>query len=85
MNIVLIAMFFALLIPVYTVGRGEGIWQKMLSLASVSIKASIMIVVISVLRDDWMLGVAGVISLSVGNASLMLLAHILKRLQGHQQ
>ncbi len=84
MNIILIAMVIALLIPIYTAWHDEGIWQKMLALASISIKASIMILVISVLRDDWMLGVAGVISLSVGNASLMLLAHIMKRLREQQ-
>ena len=39
-----------------------------------------MILVISVLRDDWMLGVVGVIILSVGNAALMLLAQVIKRI-----
>ncbi|MGD1937743.1 MAG: hypothetical protein ACFCA4_09340, partial [Cyanophyceae cyanobacterium] len=57
----------------------EDIWQKMLAFASVSTKTSIMILVISVLRDDWMIGVVGVLVLSVGNASLMLLAQVLKR------
>jgi multicomponent Na+:H+ antiporter subunit F len=41
----------------------------------------VMILVISVLRGDWMIGVVGVIILSVGNASLMLLAQILKRIK----
>ena len=58
----------------------DDIWQKMLAFGSISTKVSIMILVISVLRDDWMIGVVGVIILSVGNAGLMLLAHILKRL-----
>ena len=84
MNIVLTAMVIALLIPVYTAWHDEGIWQKMLALASISTKASIMILFISVLRDDWMMGVAGVIILSMGNVSLMLLAHILKRLREQQ-
>ena len=39
-----------------------------------------MVLVVSVLRDDWMIGVVGVIILSVGNAGLMLLAQVLKRL-----
>jgi multicomponent Na+:H+ antiporter subunit F len=38
-----------------------------------------MILVIAVLRDDWMIGVVGVIILSVGNAGFMLLAHIIRR------
>ena len=38
-----------------------------------------MILVVSVLRDDWTIGVVGVLILCVGNAALMLLAHILRR------
>lgn len=80
LNLVLMAMIIALLIPIYTVWKDDDIWQKMLALGSISTKASVMILVVSVLRDDWMIGVVGVIVLSVGNAGLMLLAHILKRL-----
>jgi multicomponent Na+:H+ antiporter subunit F len=80
MNLALIAMILALLIPMYEAWQDENIWQKMLAFASVATKTSIMLLVVSVLRDDWMLGVVGVIILSVGNAGLMLLAQILKRL-----
>ncbi|HAX88562.1 MAG TPA: hypothetical protein DCY91_20415 [Cyanobacteria bacterium UBA11370] len=76
----LIAMILAMLIPMYEAWQDENIWQKMLAFASVATKASIILLVVSVLRDDWMLGVVGVIILSVGNAGLMLLAQILKRL-----
>jgi multicomponent Na+:H+ antiporter subunit F len=80
LNLALIAMIVALLIPLYEAWRDEDIWQTMLSLSSVSSKAAVMILLVSVLRDDWMIGVVGVIILSVGNAGFMLLAHILKRL-----
>ncbi|GAB4292953.1 MAG: hypothetical protein Fur0025_29010 [Oscillatoriaceae cyanobacterium] len=80
LNWVMLAMFITLVIPIYTVWKENDVWQKMLALASFSTKTSIMILVVSVLRDDWMIGVVGVIILSVGNAGLMLLAHILKRL-----
>jgi multicomponent Na+:H+ antiporter subunit F len=80
LNWALIAMILALLIPMYEAWQDENIWQKMLAFASVATKASIILLVVSVLRDDWMLGVVGVIVLSVGNAGLMLLAQILKRL-----
>ncbi|MBD1838119.1 hypothetical protein [Coleofasciculus sp. FACHB-501] len=80
MNLALIAMILAMLIPMYEAWQDEDIWQKMLAFASVATKASIILLVVSVLRDDWMLGVVGVIILSVGNAGLMLLAQILKRL-----
>ncbi len=79
MNWILVTMILALLIPIYEAFQDEDIWQKMLAFASVATKTSIMILVVSVLRDDWMIGVVGVIILSVGNASLMLLAQILKR------
>lgn len=80
LNLVLIAMILALLIPMYEAWQDDDIWQKMLAFSSVASKTSIMIMVVSVLRDDWMLGVTGVIILSVGNAGLMLLAQVLKRI-----
>lgn len=79
MTIVLMVMVVALLIPLYEAWQDENIWQTMLAFASIATKTSIMILVVAVLRDDWMIGVVGVIILSVGNAGLMLLAHILKR------
>ena len=80
MNVILIAMILALLIPVYEAWRDEDIWQKMLAFASIATKTSVMILVVSVLRGDWMIGVVGVIILSVGNAGLMLLAHVIQRM-----
>ncbi|NRB06046.1 MAG: hypothetical protein HRU34_00830 [Richelia sp.] len=80
MIIALIAMILSLLIPMYEAWEDDDIWQKMLAFASIGTKTSIMILVISVLRDDWMLGVVGVIILSVGNAALMLLAQVIKRI-----
>lgn len=80
MNFVLIAMILASLIPIYEAWQDDDIWQKMLAFASIASKTSIAILVVSVLRDDWMIGVVGVIILSVGNAGLMLLAHVIKRL-----
>lgn len=79
LTVVLFIMLALLLIPLYAACRNENVWQTMLALTSVSTKASLIILVVSVLRDDWMVGVAGVIILSLGNAGLMLLAHILKR------
>lgn len=80
MNWILIAMIVALLIPIYEAWHDDDIWQTMLAFASIATKSSIMILIVSVLRDDWMIGVVGVIILSVGNAALMLLAHVLKRI-----
>lgn len=80
MKLLLLAMIIALLIPIYEACQDEDIWQKMLAFASIATKTSVMILVISVLRDDWMIGVVGVLILSVGNAALMLLAHVLRRM-----
>jgi len=73
-------MLAILLIPLYEAWQDDNIWQKVLAFSSIASKTSIMILIVSILRDDWMIGVVGVIILSVGNAALMLLAHIIKRL-----
>ena len=80
MDSILIAMILALLIPIYGAWKNTDIWQEMLAFASIATKASIMMLFISVLRDDWMLGIIAVIILSVGNAGFMLLAHLIKGL-----
>ena len=80
MDSILIAMILALLIPIYEAWQDDNIWQKMLAFASITTKTSIMMLVVSVLRDDWSIGVVAVIILSVGEAGLMLLAHLIKRL-----
>lgn len=80
LEIILIATILILLIPIYQAFQVEDIWQKMLAFASISSKVSIIILIVSVLRDDWWIGVVAVIILSVGNAGLMLLANVLKRI-----
>lgn len=80
MNWILGAMVGALLIPIYEAWQDEDIWQTMLAFASIATKTSVLILVVSVLRDDWMIGVVGVLILSAGNAALMLLAQVLRRL-----
>lgn len=79
MSWILFGMIGILLIPIYESAQEEDVWQRMLAFASIATKTSLMILVISVLRDDWMIGLVGVLILSLGNASLMLLAHILRR------
>ncbi len=79
MSWALIVMFLILLIPLFEAYQDEDIWQRMLAFASIATKTSIMILLVSILRDDWMIGVVGVLILSVGNAALMLLAHIIRR------
>ena len=80
MDSILIAMILALLIPMYKAVQDDDIWQNMLAFGSIATKTSIMMLFISVLRDDWMIGVVSIIILSVGNAGLMLLAHLVRRI-----
>jgi multicomponent Na+:H+ antiporter subunit F len=80
LNVLMMIMILALLIPIYEGWRNDDIWKKMLAFGSIATKTSIMILVVSIGRDDWMIGIVGVIILSVGNAGLMLLAHLLKRM-----
>lgn len=80
MNLILIAMIVPLLIPIYTAFQHDDIWEKMLAFASIATKTSIMFLVVSVFRNDDMIGIVGVIILSLGNAALMLLAQLIKRL-----
>ncbi|WP_434685109.1 hypothetical protein [Pseudanabaena minima] len=81
LNFVVGAMVISLLIPLYQAWKfNNDIWEIMLAFSSFAAKSAVMILVIAVLRDDWMIGVVGVIILSVGNAGFMLLAHILRRI-----
>ena len=80
LNFVVGAMVFSLLIPLYQAWKfDDDIWEIMLAFSSIAAKSAVMILAIAILRDDWMIGVAGVIILSVGNAGFMLLAHIIRR------
>ena len=79
-NWIVIAAIAALLIPIYKAWADDDLWENMLAFASIATKTSMMILMVSVFRDDWMIGLVGVLILSVGNAGFMLLAHILRRL-----
>jgi len=80
LNFVVGTMVFSLLIPLYQAWKyDDDIWEIMLAFSSIAAKSAVMILVVAVLRDDWMIGVIGVIILSVGNAGFMLLAHIIRR------
>jgi multicomponent Na+:H+ antiporter subunit F len=74
-------MLLAVLIPLIATLQRGSIWLKMLSFASVATKTSIIILVVSVLRDDWMMGMVGVLILTAGNAALMLLAQLIRRME----
>jgi len=80
LTLVLWGMIGAFLLPIYPMMRRGDIWETMLALSSVATKSSLIMLLVAVLRDDWMMGVVGVITLAVGNAGFMLLAHLLRRM-----
>lgn len=80
LNVTLIAMILALLIPIYEAWKNENIWDRVLAFASISSKTAMLVLVVSVLRNDWMIGLVGAIMLIVGNSGLMLLAHLLRKM-----
>jgi len=75
------AMVLALLLPVLMTCRTTDLWHRLAAFASISTKMAILLLVFSVFRDDWMIGVVGVIVLSVGNAGVMLLANLLREVE----
>ncbi|SBO42135.1 hypothetical protein [Cyanobium sp. NIES-981] len=78
MAVILLGMVLALLLPILVACRSVDVWHRLAAFASVSTKVAILMLAVSVVRDDWMLGIVGVIVLSVGNAAVMLLANLLR-------
>lgn len=73
----LYGMVLALLPPIAVVCRRTDVWHLLAAFTSLSTKVAVLMLMVSVVRDDWMIGLVGVIILSVGNAGLMLLANLL--------
>jgi multicomponent Na+:H+ antiporter subunit F len=78
MTVLLWGMVLALLIPIAVACRPTDVWHRLAAFASVATKVALIILVVSAVRGDRMLGLAGVIVLSAGNAGLLLLANLLR-------
>lgn len=78
MTLLLWGMVLALLIPITVACRPGDVWHRLAAFASVATKVALIILVVSAVRGDRMLGLAGVIVLSAGNAGLLLLANLLR-------
>ncbi|MCP9927482.1 hypothetical protein [Cyanobium sp. CH-040] len=78
MSGLLFGMVLAVLLEILVVCRRTDVWHRLAAFASVSTKVGMVMLVVSVVRDDWMVGLVGVIVLSVGNGSVMLLANLLQ-------
>lgn len=80
MNWILAVMVAVLAVPIFDSFRNKTVWDKMMAFASVSSKAGVLMLAVAVVEADAFIALVGVITLSMGNAGLMLLAHLFKRL-----
>ena len=78
MTLLLFGMVLALLLEILVVCLRTDVWHRLAAFASLSTKVAMVMLVVSVVRDDWMVGLVGVIVLSVGNGAVMLLANLLR-------
>lgn len=78
MTLLLSGMVLALLLEILVVCGRTDVWHRLAAFASLSTKVAMVMLVVSVVRDDWMVGLVGVIVLSVGNGAVMLLANLLR-------
>jgi multicomponent Na+:H+ antiporter subunit F len=74
-------MVLALLIPLAVVCRPCSVWDRLAAFGSISSKVALIVLVVAVVRSDWMLGLVGAITLSAGNAGLLLLANLLREVE----
>ena len=81
MTWILAAFLAGLAIPLFEALRSDTLWEQLLAYASVTTKGSVLILVVAVLRDDPATAMVGVVALSLGNAGLMLLAYLIRRLE----
>jgi multicomponent Na+:H+ antiporter subunit F len=71
-------MLVALLIPIAVACRTRELWHRLAALASLSTKVALVMLVVSVVRNDPMPGLVGVLVLSIGNAGILLIANLLR-------
>jgi multicomponent Na+:H+ antiporter subunit F len=81
MTVLLWGMVLALLIPLAVVCRPCSVWDRLAAFGSIASKVALIVLVVAVVRSDWMLGLVGAITLSAGNAGLLLLANLLREVE----
>ena len=58
MTLILDGMVLALLLPILVACRSTDVWHRLAAFASISTKVAILMLAVSVLRDDWMIGLS---------------------------
>ena len=82
MNLLVVLMLVSMLIPILQSFRCSQIWERLLCYTCLSTRAAIVLIILSRFRDDMMIGLVGVVVLSLGNSGLLLLAHLIKGMEG---
>ena len=75
-DLLLESMVAATLISLAGVIKPGSLSERLAALASLSVKLSLVILMASVVRDDWMIGLVAIITMISGEAGLILLASI---------
>ena len=81
MNFLLIVMLISLLFPIVYSFRSKNIWKRMLCYSSLSTRTAVILVIISRMSHDVMVGFVGIVVLCVGNPGLLLLANLIKAME----
>ena len=81
MNLLLALMLVSLLFPVVHSFRCKNIWERMLCYTSLTTRSAVILIVISGINHDGMIGLVGVVVLCVGNPGLLLLANLMRVLE----
>ena len=82
MNIFLILMLISILFPIVHSVRCRSIRERMLCYTSISTRAAVILLIVARVSHDAMIGVVAVVVLCVGNSGLLLLANLLKTMEG---
>lgn len=80
LSTILFMMTLVIAVQILTLFQKRNVWERILAFSSISSKTAVLALAVSVMREDWMIAVVAVIFLSAGNAGIMLLSHLLNRL-----
>jgi len=81
MNWILGIMILSMAAMVLHFFRSESLWERLVALSSMSTKAGLAILAGGVLRGDGAVAFVGVIVLSMGNAGIIIVSYLFRRLK----
>lgn len=81
MNWILGSMIVAMAATVLHFFRAKSLWERLVALASLSTKAGLAMLALGVSRGDGAVAFVGVIVLSMGNAGIIIVSYLFRRLK----